>query len=66
MARTHEIDEDVLNGMAREISELTERVKMLEPALRCADLLRELAAGRPVSWLEVADTLRALDTRRER
>lgn len=63
---THEIDEDTLNGMAREITELTEQVRMLKPALRCADLLRELAAGRAGNWLEVVDALRALDEVRYR
>jgi hypothetical protein len=55
------ISEDTLNGMSKEINDLTERCKLIDPALRCADLLRDLATGNTSNWVEVCRALRALD-----
>lgn len=66
MSKTHEIDEDTLNGMAREINVLTEENKKLAPALRCAGYLRDIAIGKAPNWLEIVDTLRELDALRYR
>jgi hypothetical protein len=52
------------NDMAKEINDLTEQVKMLAPALRCADLLRDLAVSRTANWLEIVDAIRRLDALR--
>lgn len=50
-----------LTKLAEQAKELAEQCKVIGPAFRCADLLRELAAGRHVSWFEVVEAIRALD-----
>ena len=59
--KEHLISEAALNGMSREINSLTDQVRLLEPALKCAGLLKRLAVGEPPNWLDIVDALRALD-----